>query len=105
MKVYLDGQLVDEADAKVSVFDHGLLYGDGVDGAGVGGGGVVDGNFLQWAQGFDAANDYTAHDQPGELFDLSRDLAQRDNLYARQPEKVAELRALLEQVRAKGQVR
>jgi branched-chain amino acid aminotransferase len=30
MKVYLDGRLVDEADAKVSVFDHGLLYGDGV---------------------------------------------------------------------------
>lgn len=30
MKVYLDGQLVEEADAKVSVFDHGLLYGDGV---------------------------------------------------------------------------
>lgn len=30
MKVYLDGQFLDEADAKVSVFDHGLLYGDGV---------------------------------------------------------------------------
>lgn len=30
MKVYLDGQMVDEAEAKVSVFDHGLLYGDGV---------------------------------------------------------------------------
>jgi branched-chain amino acid aminotransferase len=30
MKVWIDGQLVDEADAKVSVFDHGLLYGDGV---------------------------------------------------------------------------
>ena len=30
MKIYLDGKLVDEADAKVSVFDHGLLYGDGV---------------------------------------------------------------------------
>lgn len=30
MKIYLDGQLVDEADAKISVFDHGLLYGDGV---------------------------------------------------------------------------
>jgi len=30
MKIYLDGRLVDEADAKVSVFDHGLLYGDGV---------------------------------------------------------------------------
>jgi len=30
MKIYLDGSLVDEKDAKVSVFDHGLLYGDGV---------------------------------------------------------------------------
>jgi branched-chain amino acid aminotransferase len=30
MKIYLDGRFVDQADAKVSVFDHGLLYGDGV---------------------------------------------------------------------------
>ena len=30
MKIYLDGQLVDQADAKISVFDHGLLYGDGI---------------------------------------------------------------------------
>src|SRR5476649_3041518 len=30
MKIYLDGKFVDEADAKVSVFDHGLLYDDGV---------------------------------------------------------------------------
>jgi branched-chain amino acid aminotransferase len=30
MKIYLDGKFVDEAEAKVSVFDHGLLYGDGV---------------------------------------------------------------------------
>ena len=30
MKIYLSGKMVDEADAKVSVFDHGLLYGDGV---------------------------------------------------------------------------
>jgi len=30
MKVYIDGQLLDEADAKISVFDHGLLYGDGI---------------------------------------------------------------------------
>ena len=30
MKIFLDGKFVDEADAKVSVFDHGLLYGDGV---------------------------------------------------------------------------
>lgn len=30
MKVYLNGSFVDAADAKISVFDHGLLYGDGV---------------------------------------------------------------------------
>lgn len=30
MKIYLDGKFVDSNDAKVSVFDHGLLYGDGV---------------------------------------------------------------------------
>ncbi|MBC8117117.1 MAG: aminotransferase class IV, partial [Candidatus Saccharimonas sp.] len=30
LKIYLGGKLVDEADARISVFDHGLLYGDGV---------------------------------------------------------------------------
>jgi len=30
MKVYIDGKFYDENKAKVSVFDHGLLYGDGV---------------------------------------------------------------------------
>jgi branched-chain amino acid aminotransferase len=30
LKIWLDGKLVDEAEAKISVFDHGLLYGDGV---------------------------------------------------------------------------
>ena len=30
MKVWMDGALVDLAQAKVSVMDHGLLYGDGV---------------------------------------------------------------------------
>lgn len=30
LKIYLDGEFVDEPDAKISVFDHGLLYGDGV---------------------------------------------------------------------------
>lgn len=30
MLIYLDGKLVPEEDAKISVFDHGLLYGDGV---------------------------------------------------------------------------
>ena len=30
MTIYLDGKLVPESEARVSVFDHGLLYGDGV---------------------------------------------------------------------------
>ncbi|MDD5019101.1 MAG: branched-chain-amino-acid transaminase [Candidatus Omnitrophica bacterium] len=30
MLIYLNGKLVKKEDAKVSVFDHGLLYGDGV---------------------------------------------------------------------------
>ncbi|MDZ4743754.1 MAG: branched-chain-amino-acid transaminase [Verrucomicrobiota bacterium] len=30
MKIYLDGKFVDQKNAKISVFDHGLLYGDGV---------------------------------------------------------------------------
>ena len=30
MKIYIDGQYYDERSAKISVFDHGLLYGDGV---------------------------------------------------------------------------
>lgn len=29
-KVYIDGELHDKENAKISVFDHGLLYGDGV---------------------------------------------------------------------------
>ena len=30
MKIWLNDALVDESEAKISVFDHGLLYGDGV---------------------------------------------------------------------------
>jgi branched-chain amino acid aminotransferase len=30
MKIYINGQYFDEHNAKISVFDHGLLYGDGV---------------------------------------------------------------------------
>ena len=30
MKIYIDGKYFDERNAKISVFDHGLLYGDGV---------------------------------------------------------------------------
>ncbi|NQT39460.1 MAG: aminotransferase class IV, partial [Planctomycetes bacterium] len=30
LKVYIDGKHYDKEDAKISVYDHGLLYGDGV---------------------------------------------------------------------------
>lgn len=30
LKIWLNGRLVNQAEAKISVFDHGLLYGDGV---------------------------------------------------------------------------
>jgi branched-chain amino acid aminotransferase len=30
LKIHIDGKLYDKEDAKISVYDHGLLYGDGV---------------------------------------------------------------------------
>ena len=30
MKIYIDGKYFSQRDAKISVFDHGLLYGDGI---------------------------------------------------------------------------
>lgn len=30
LRVWIDGQLIDKTDAKLSVYDHGTLYGDGV---------------------------------------------------------------------------
>ncbi|MDR0822253.1 MAG: branched-chain-amino-acid transaminase [Endomicrobium sp.] len=30
MKIYIDGKLVPKEEAKISVFDHGVLYGDGI---------------------------------------------------------------------------
>ncbi|HXE41858.1 MAG TPA: branched-chain-amino-acid transaminase [Candidatus Baltobacteraceae bacterium] len=30
MKIFIDGKFCNDRDAKISVFDHGLLYGDGV---------------------------------------------------------------------------
>src|SRR5437868_10007669 len=30
LKIYISGKYYDKEDAKVSVYDHGLLYGDGV---------------------------------------------------------------------------
>jgi arylsulfatase A len=54
---------------------------------------------------FSEERGYAKHEFPGELYNLRDDLAQRRNLYAEQPAKVAELQALLAQVRARGQVR
>jgi arylsulfatase A len=54
---------------------------------------------------FDLENGYEPNTHPGELYDLSNDLAQQKNLYAQQPQKVAELQQALQAIRAKGQVR
>jgi arylsulfatase A len=54
---------------------------------------------------FDKANGYSSNPHSGELYNLRDDLAQKHNLYAEHPDKVRELSSLLEQVRAKGQVR
>jgi len=48
---------------------------------------------------YNQANHYQANDQPGELYNLREDLAQRRNLYAEQPEKVSELKLRLEEIR------
>lgn len=45
---------------------------------------------------FDEANGYTKHSLPGELYNLREDLAQKNNLYDKQPEKVKQLTGLLE---------
>ena len=29
-KIWINGELYEKADARISVYDHGLLYGDGV---------------------------------------------------------------------------
>lgn len=42
---------------------------------------------------------YEPHDSPGELYDLRDDMSQRHNRYDERPEKVAQMRALLEQVK------
>lgn len=54
---------------------------------------------------FDAENHYPANLQPGELYDISGDLAERENLYAKRPEVVTQLEGMLAQLRTKGQVR
>jgi arylsulfatase A len=54
---------------------------------------------------FDEENGYSKNDQPGELYNLRSDLAQKYNLYATETAKVEELTKLLESIREKGQVR
>jgi arylsulfatase A-like enzyme len=45
---------------------------------------------------------YVAHDQPGELFNLREDLAQRRNRYAERPDIVRALKDILEKSRRDG---
>lgn len=54
---------------------------------------------------FDEAGGYAKNLHPGELYNLRDDLAQKHNVYADWPEKVADLKALLGKLQANGQVR
>jgi arylsulfatase A-like enzyme len=45
---------------------------------------------------------YTKHDQPGELFNVHDDLAERHNYFAEKPGLVRELKSLLEKYKADG---
>ena len=49
-----------------------------------------------------AERGYTKHEQPGELFNLREDLAERRNHYAEQPDLVRDLKALLGKYKADG---
>jgi arylsulfatase A len=48
---------------------------------------------------------YTAHEAPGELFNLRTDYSERENLYLDRPEIVAELSELIERAKSEGQTR
>ncbi len=56
-----------------------------------------DNNEPDW---FRELRGYESHSHPGELYDLREDLGQRTNRYAEEPERVAEMRQLLEEVKA-----
>ncbi|MCC6142682.1 MAG: sulfatase-like hydrolase/transferase [Candidatus Hydrogenedentes bacterium] len=45
---------------------------------------------------------YKSHDLPGELFNVTEDPMERNNLYGERPELVAELKALLEKYKLEG---
>ena len=51
---------------------------------------------------FAEANGYTPNPEPGELYNLREDPSQKTNLYAKMPDKVAELRAELSRIKADG---
>jgi arylsulfatase A len=54
---------------------------------------------------FDEENGYSINENPGELYELHADLAQKCNLYTKEMSKVQELTDLLGSIRSKGQVR
>jgi arylsulfatase A len=56
----------------------------------------------QW---FKDQRGYQSHDQPGELYNLAKDIAQRDNLYSQNPDKVRELKELLAKYQREGRSR
>jgi arylsulfatase A-like enzyme len=51
---------------------------------------------------FKKKRSYQPHALPGELYNLGQDLAQRRNLYAEHPDKVRELKGLLEKYQRAG---
>jgi len=66
MKVWIDGAVVDAADAKVPVIDHGLLYGDGIfEGMRIFGGGVF--RLDDHMRRFESASRALAIDLPGGI--------------------------------------
>ena len=54
---------------------------------------------------FDQAEGYEANRYPGALYNLKADLAQKVNLYGAEPERVARMKAKLEAIRERGEVR
>lgn len=54
---------------------------------------------------FDEKFDYPGNSHSGELYNLTEDLAQQNNLWAENPGLIIEVRKLLGEIRRKGQVR
>lgn len=63
------------------------------------------GNHSKVPKWFNKERGYTKDGLPGELYNLNDDLAQKNNLYQKNPELVKELLGFLSQVREKGQIR